>query len=94
MVIQYKDIELDTVTRTAHCPQGAVHLTPKECALLAQLLAAPGRTLSRPALLADVWQADGLHTRTLDMHIHLLRRKLGAAQRIRTVPRLGYRWEA
>lgn len=94
MVIQYKDIELDTATRTARCPQGPVCLTPKECALMAQLLAAPGRTLSRAALLAAVWQAGGLRTRTVDMHIHLLRRKLGEAHRIRTVPRRGYQWEA
>lgn len=93
--IQYGDIELDTRTGVAHCGGACVRLTGKECALLAALLRAPGRVQSRAALLAAVWQAQGdMRTRTVDMHIRNLRKKLGAYHRIVTIHRGGYFWQA
>ena len=70
-------------------------LTRKESQLLAVLQQNPGRCLSRPYLLETVWgYRNGTKTRTLDVHIQRLRRKLGpeAAGRILTVLRSGYAW--
>lgn len=92
--LRYGVIELDRARRVARCGAREAHLTPKESALLAVLLSAPGRVFTRQELLALVWQAcGGLRTRTVDMHVRTLRRKLGAACRIVTVYRRGYRWQ-
>ncbi len=94
-VVRYGDTELDTAARVAVCAGRRAELTGKECALLAALLRAPGRVWTRAALLAAVWQAPGaLRTRTVDAHVHQLRRKLGAGQRIVTHYRVGYSWQA
>jgi len=73
-------------------PQPEPRLTRKEAALLELLRRNAGRCLSREYLLATVWgYRDGTRTRTLDVHIQRLRRKLGA-DRIVTVLRAGYLW--
>jgi two-component system alkaline phosphatase synthesis response regulator PhoP len=77
-------------------PAGApVRLTRKEAQLLALLKQNAGRCLSREYLLGTIWgYRDGARTRTLDVHIQRLRRKLGAegAGRILTVLGAGYEW--
>jgi two-component system alkaline phosphatase synthesis response regulator PhoP len=73
-----------------------VRLTRKEGQLLALLRQNAGRCLSRGFLLATVWgYRDGTRTRTLDVHIQRLRRKLGpeGAGHIQTVLRGGYAWQ-
>jgi DNA-binding response OmpR family regulator len=73
-------------------------LTPKEFDLLNVLLADAGRVVSRQRLMHDVWDENYYgSTRTLDMHISSLRRKLGddPAQPtlITTVRGVGFRFE-
>jgi len=72
-------------------------LTPKEFDLLAALLEAAGRVLSREHLLNSVWgyaRADEIESRTVDVHIRRLRAKLGdVGSRITTVKSVGYRFE-
>jgi len=69
-----------------------VELRPREFQLLVVLARAAGRVVTRERLLADVWD---LHwessTKTLDMHVLALRRKLGDAIEIATVRGVGYR---
>ena len=75
---------------------GPTRLTRKETQLLTLLQQNAGRCLSREYLLATVWgYRDGTRTRTLDVHIQRLRRKLGAdgAAHIMTVLRTGYGWQ-
>ncbi len=69
-------------------------LTRKERELLTLLKQNPGRCISRETLLRTVWNyADGARTRTVDVHVQRLRRKLGGeAQSIKTIVRLGYCW--
>lgn len=69
-------------------------LTRKERELLMLLKQNPGRCISRETLLRTVWNyADGARTRTVDVHVQRLRRKLGGeAQSIKTIVRLGYCW--
>jgi DNA-binding response OmpR family regulator len=69
-----------------------VQLTTKEFDLLAMLLGNPNQVLSRELLLDRVW---GLAfpggTRTVDMHVASLRRKLGRPELVRTVRGVGYK---
>jgi DNA-binding response OmpR family regulator len=72
-----------------------VELTRREVELLALLAEERGRIVSRRTLLREVWRlerADQLETRTVDMHVAKLRKKLGAARDlIETVRGEGYR---
>lgn len=70
----------------------AIELRPREFELLVYLARHAGRVVTRDRLLADVWD---LHwdssTKTVDMHIVALRRKLGDSIEIVTVRGVGYR---
>jgi len=72
-------------------------VTSKEFELLKVLINAKGRVLSRDYLLDTIWgfdQALEIQTRTVDVHIQTLRKKLkGEAKRIITVKNYGYRFQ-
>jgi DNA-binding response OmpR family regulator len=71
-------------------------LTRKEYELLSLLTSHAGEIVPRAALLLEVWgYGPGIRTRTLDVHIRRLRRKLGAyADRyIETIFGVGYRFQ-
>lgn len=71
-----------------------VALKPMEYDLLVFLCQNRNVAFTRDKLLARVWgDAYGGETRTVDVHVASLRKKLIAASHIRTIPRLGYRWE-
>lgn len=71
-----------------------VELTAKEYALLEVLARNKNIALSRERLLELAWGYDFMgDTRTVDVHILKLRKKLNLADRIKTVPKLGYRLE-
>jgi DNA-binding response OmpR family regulator len=69
-------------------------LTVRELALLRAFAAHPGEVITRDALLDEAWGVDYEGSpRTLDQHVHQVRRKLGrSADRIVTVHRVGYRY--
>lgn len=73
-----------------------VELTAKEFELLVALIKAKGRVLSRDYLLDTIWGFDHaleIQTRTVDVHIRTLRKKLkGESKRIMTVKNYGYRF--
>jgi two-component system alkaline phosphatase synthesis response regulator PhoP len=75
-----------------------IELTSKEFELLKILIKAKGRVLSRDYLLDTIWGFDQsleIQTRTVDVHITTLRKKLKSeAKRIVTVKNYGYRFEA
>ena len=74
-----------------------IELTAKEFELLKTLINAKGRVLSRDYLLDTVWAFDNaieIQTRTVDVHITTLRKKLKSeSKRIITVKNYGYRFE-
>jgi DNA-binding response OmpR family regulator len=90
-------IEMDPERWTVAVEGREVTLTTKEFALLRTLLEARGRVLTREGLLETVWAHESAHsfdTRTVDVHIGRLRRKLRAAGHyIITVRNVGYRFE-
>jgi rhodanese-related sulfurtransferase len=88
------DLAVDTDQRRAVVEGREVELTRLEFDLLAHLVAAPDRVHTRGALLTTLW--DGRHggSRTVDVHVHRLRSKLGdrTGQALQTVRGVGYRW--
>jgi DNA-binding response OmpR family regulator len=70
----------------------SVDLTAKEFDLLAYFLSNPGAVLSRDVLLDRVWGVEYPGgTRTVDVHVAQLRRKLGRPELIRTLRGSGYK---
>lgn len=88
---------IDLRQREIRHAAGSRHkLSNLESALLGRLLGTAGCAVSRNELLADVWRLDPLRTvtRTVDMHVSMLRKKLGEDSRrpalLRTVHGVGY----
>jgi DNA-binding response OmpR family regulator len=91
--------QVDRQTRTAHRDGREVELTQLEAALAALFASEPGRILSRRRLLREVWDVadpERIETRTVDMHVAKLRKKLGGSgdALIQTVRGEGYRFDA
>jgi len=85
------DIQLDLTQKTASKDGKPLELTAQEYALLEALMQAPDTAVSRQDLLKTAWGYLAIgETRTVDVHIQRLRRKLGN-ERIETVYRLGYK---
>jgi DNA-binding response OmpR family regulator len=91
-VLTLEDVVLDRNAREVSVEGRAVELTTKEFDLLATLIENPGVVVSRDQLLDRVW---GMTypggTRTVDVHVAQLRRKLGKPELIRTVRGAGYK---
>jgi len=90
------ELEVDVPARRAWFAGDELHLTRKEYDLLTRLLADRGRVVTREDLIADVWDANWFgSTRTLDVHVGLLRRKLrddpAAPRYLHTVRGVGFR---
>jgi len=93
------DLTLDLAERCVVKDGIPTHLTFKECALLEILIRNNGEVLTRKQLMKEVWDTDYLgDTRTLDVHICMLRRKIERHPHqpvlIRTLRGVGYRFEA
>ena len=85
------DVVLDPAARRVTRSGTALHLTPREFDLLEVLLRNRGIVLYREVLYERVWGLDAEYdSRTLDLHIQRLRKKLGWKNEIRTVFRVGY----
>jgi DNA-binding response OmpR family regulator len=85
-------VTIDRRTRQVHVPGGPVALAPKEFDLLAMLAEDPGAVCSRQRIMDTVWDPHFFGpTKTLDVHIAALRRKLGEPSWIETVRGVGFR---
>ena len=92
MPLLLSEIVLDTAGRTCKAAGRPVELTYKEFELLSLLIRNKGIVLTRDALMEKIWGIDFIgESRTLDVHIKTLRKKLGDAGRhIQTVRNVGY----
>lgn len=87
-------LDVDRRTRRVHLDGEEVHLTPKEFDLLALLAEDPGAVFRRDDILDEVWDRNWYGpTKTIDVHVAALRRKLGDAAWIETVRGVGFRLE-
>jgi DNA-binding response OmpR family regulator len=102
-VLTVGDLVVDVPARRVTLAGAEVPLRAKEFDLLARLAGDAGQAVSRDALMADVWDANWYgSTKTLDVHVGALRRKLAAAAtacgvpapEIATLRGHGYRLEA
>ena len=86
------DAVIDPDDRTVTQHGQPVELTPREFDLLLALVRAQGQALYRETRYERVWGLDAEPTpRARDLHIHRLRKKLNWADKIVTVPKIGYR---
>ena len=88
------DVTLDVAARTVKQNGRFIELTPREFSLLEQLIRNRGAALYRDVLYERVWGGELLDSRTLDLHIQRLRKKLNWGDKIETVYRVGYRLKA
>lgn len=89
------DVSLDEAKHIVTQNGVLMSLAPREFELLAALMRRPGVTLYRDDLYEHVWGCEAdMDSRTLDLHINRIRKKLGWQQRIRTLYKLGYQLEA
>ena len=92
-------VRIDTEARRAYFGEDELQLTAKEFDLLRVLVREQGKVVSREQLMREIWETAWFgSTKTLDMHISVLRRKLGddAARPkfIATVRGVGFRFES
>jgi DNA-binding response OmpR family regulator len=90
------DLVVDRARRRVHLGDEEVSLRPKEFDVLERLAIDAGRVVTREQLIDEVWDENWWgSTKTLDVHINSLRRKLGerpgGSSRITTIRGVGYR---
>lgn len=91
-------VEVDLGARTVSVGGSAITLRAKEFDLLVALMSNEGNVVTREDLMSQVWDEHWFgSTKTLDVHIAALRRRLGErpgeASRITALRGIGYRWE-
>jgi DNA-binding response OmpR family regulator len=91
-------VRLDLAARRTYVDGAELPLRPKEFDLLALLVTRAGEMISREQLMEEVWDVNWFgSTKTLDVHVSALRRKLGELgedpNRITTLRGRGYRYE-
>lgn len=94
--IRIGDLTIDPFSREARSSFGLLNLRTQEFDLLLTLAENHGRVLSREQLLQQAWGFDFYgQTRTVDVHIAQLRKKLeGSSVRVETVTGVGYKFVA
>ncbi|MBL0350490.1 MAG: response regulator transcription factor [Elusimicrobia bacterium] len=88
-------LSVDMEKHSVHLDTKPLDLSPKEFDLLVSLLRNHGKVMTRAELSETVWGHEYFgNTRTVDVHVGRLRKKLGKmGEKIRTVERIGYRYE-
>jgi len=93
--IRIRDVELDLDARRATRAGADLELSRKEFDLLAELMRHAGAVVRREDLMSRVWDENWFgSTKTLDVHMGWLRRKLGEPPLIDTVRGVGFRFAA
>jgi two-component system, OmpR family, response regulator RegX3 len=96
-VLEVGDVSMDLARHAVTCGGAPLELTVKEFDLLRMLLEHAGTVVKREHLFREVWDTTWLgSTKTLDVHVSALRRKLGddptAPRYIHTVRGVGFRF--
>lgn len=92
--IQIADLEIDTVSRSVKKNGRLVELTMKEFELLLLFLRNKNIALFRDRIYEEVWGGEyDAESRTVDIHVQRLKKKLGLEKEIISVRKIGYRME-
>ena len=90
--VQVGELEVDPRARRVRVGGRELDLTPKEFDVLVMLARDPGAVVSRRSLLDEVWETSWYgSSKTIDVHVAALRRKLGDPGWIETVRGVGFR---
>ena len=90
--VELGPLVVDARTRRVTVDGNEVDLSPKEFDLLALLASDPGAVVSRKRILEEVWETTWFgSSKTIDVHMAALRRKLGDPAWIETVRGVGFR---
>ena len=93
-VLKCNDIQVDVENRKVMKGRKEIDLTQKEFELLELLIRNKNITLFRGKIYEEVWGSEyAVESRTLDLHIQRLRKKLDLAGQLKTVFKTGYRLE-
>jgi len=97
-IVSVGDVRVDGAARQAWRGDQELDLSAKEFELLAVLMRSAGTVVRRERIMSEVWDTNWFgSTRTLDVHMSSLRRKLAAggagAQSVTTIRGVGFRFE-
>ena len=94
-ILQYDEIQVDIQRHTVTKDGEEVTLTPKQFDVLVFLMKHVDLAVSRDQLLSAVWgyEFEG-ESRTVDIHVQQVRKKMGLQGRLVTISKLGYRLES
>lgn len=93
-IININQVQVDLGSKVVKYKNEVLELTPQEFTLLEVLIMNRNLAMSREKLLELAWGFDYEgDTRTVDVHIQKLRKKLGLEEQIKTIYKLGYRLE-
>lgn len=96
-ILEYKDIRIDTENRVvtqkiSSEDYGEVKLTPKEFDLLVLFVRNKNITLFKDKIFETIWETEWQpESRTVDLHVQRLRKKLGLKDELKTAYSTGYR---
>lgn len=92
-VLQVGDIEVDVEARAVRRCGEEMILTMKEFDLLLLFMRNPGRALYREVIYEQVWGGTYMgDSRTVDLHVQRIRKKLNLGDRIESIYKIGYRF--
>lgn len=96
-IVTFSDVVVDLRAHTVHRGGAPVALSPRGYALLSTLVRRPGEVITRSQLLSEIWgYSSDVMSRTVDMHIMEVRRKLeldpANPRHFHTVRKTGYRF--
>lgn len=93
-VLQIGGLSIDTCAMHVKREDKEIHLTPKEYELLLLFAQNPGRALYRETIYERVWGEEfQFGSKTVDLHVQRLRKKVGWEEKLQAVNKVGYRLE-
>lgn len=93
-IVKYYNIKVDIDKHQTLMDDVEVNLTPKEFDVLVFLLKHQDVAITKERLLTEIWGFDFVgESRTVDIHVQQLRRKMKLQNKLITIPKLGYRLE-
>lgn len=93
-MLRYGDLAIDMDNKKVEKAGQEVELTPKELELLALFMRNVNITLFREKIYEQIWGMEySVESRTLDLHVQRLRKKLDLGDRLKTIFKVGYRLE-